>query len=328
MSHHVTHASVGSVPSAVACCIYPNHRVGWLHTLNRALTRSEAAKEIGIEATLLILAIAMHEDLQLYRVAPTFFFLELQRMLGMRSKTRLERARQQAIDSGWLVMLSSPLGDLAAARYWTVIPDRLNLSDELSPNESTQADTLGFQRGSAACVNPLQTECPILPQVELVQPSSVTQMADEPQAFPAPSAEASDCATFADSARAPEAEVAEPIWQNLAELGASILNQTQDVRQVASKFRHYNSIPMNPVTKAQALALYAAYPQPENADTATSDATREMQALHRALAKTTFAELMPILIRFAALQTRPGADPKLTPPLVTWFDEERWRNVG
>jgi hypothetical protein len=327
MAHTVTHASMGNATSAPALAAYPSNRIGWLHALNRALARAEAAREIGLEAMLLVLAIAMEEDSRQYRVPATFFFLELQRMLGIRSRARLEQARQKAIDAGWLIFLPGPLGDLAAARYWTVIPDRLNLSEGLPQDASLAAEEIGFRRGDAACLNELQQERATLPGASEVQTPSFQQISDEPQISPVANADSSRSVTATRTHNVPEKELSVPVPPNLAEPQTTSPEETQEARGSVSKFRNYNSIAMNPVTRAQALALYAAYPQPANSDNDTTDATCDMQAIHRALAKSTFAQLIPIVKRFAILQHRPGEDPNLTPPLVTWFDEERWRDA-
>lgn len=327
MPQTVTHASVGNAPSASVPNFYPRNRTGWLHTLNCALVRAEAAREIGLEATLLILAIAMEEDSQQYRAPAKFFFHELQRMLGIRSRARLERARQKAIDSGWLIFLPGPLEDLAAACYWTAIPDRLNLTDGLPQDASLMAEKIGSRRGGAACLNDLQQEHATSPQFSEVQNPSFPDIADELQISRVANAESSRRVAATRTPKVAETDVSVPVLFNLAEPQKTSPEQTQEVRGSVSKFRNYNSIAMNPVTKAQALALYAAYPRSANSDNDTTDATRDMQAIHRALAKSTFAQLMPIVKRFATAQNRPGEIPKLTPQLVTWFDEERWRDA-
>jgi hypothetical protein len=327
MAHNVTRPSIGTASPAPALAAYSSNRTGWLHTLNRALTRSEAAREIGLEAMLLILGIAMEEDSQQYRVPATFFILELQRMLGIRSRARLERARQKAIDSGWLIFLPGPLGDLAAGRYWTAIPDRLNLSEGLPQDASLAAEEIGFRRGDAACLDELQQERAALPHDSEVQTPRFPHRSDEPQISPVANVDSSRSVTPTRTPKVAEPELSVPVLPNLAEPHTTCPEQTQETRGSVSKFRNYNSIAMNPVAKAQALALYAAYPQPANSDTDTTDATRDMQAIHRALAKMTFAQLMPVVKRFAMQQNRPGADPRLPPSLVTWFDEERWRDA-
>jgi hypothetical protein len=122
-------------------------------------------------------------------------------------------------------------------------------------------------------------------------------------------------------------ESSEPIQPNLVEPESTISNPTPQDR-VNARFRNYLSLAMNPVTRAQALSLYATYPQSVNADIDSMDATREMQAIHRALAKITYAQLMPVVKRFATLQNQPGNDPKLIPPLIRWFDGECWHDVN
>jgi hypothetical protein len=117
-------------PAAVpVSLIYPANRVGWMHQFYSLLNRAEVARQIGRDAMLLILAIAVQEDALKYCSAPIFFDSELQRLTGIRSLKHLDRIRQKAIDAGWLVVARSPDGDPMVAQYWTLIPKRLNVFD-------------------------------------------------------------------------------------------------------------------------------------------------------------------------------------------------------
>jgi hypothetical protein len=81
---------------------YPKNRVGWLHAFCLLLARAEVAREIGRDAALLILIIAIQEDVQQYQTAPIYFDAELQRATGIRSQKQLDRVRQKAVAAGWL----------------------------------------------------------------------------------------------------------------------------------------------------------------------------------------------------------------------------------
>jgi hypothetical protein len=327
MEYTATHASTRNATSPPALPHYPGNRTGWLHTFNRALIRAEAAREIGIEAMLLILAIAMQEDLQQYRVPPAFFFHELQRMLGIRSKAQLERARQQAIDAGWLVMLPGPLSDLAAARYWTVIPVRLNLSDDAPHDVTLAAAEMNLRRGAAGCLDELQPACPTLPLIPERQLPNSPLVVDVPLSSSASNSGSTRSVTAAGTAGASETKVSQPILSNVIAPESKMPDLIQEARGPNWKFRNYLSLDINQHTRAQAMDLYAAYPRVADSETEATDALKDMQAIHRALSKITYAELIPIVRRFATFQNRRGADPKLIPPLVKWFDEGRWQQV-
>ncbi|MDB5385976.1 MAG: hypothetical protein JWM11_1622, partial [Planctomycetaceae bacterium] len=80
-------------------------------------------------------------------------------------------------------------------------------------------------------------------------------------------------------------------------------------------------------TNGLALDLYLAYPKYSAGDAQQTDATKSIQAIHRALKKITYAQLILLVRRFAAIQNRPGLDRSKTTPLVSWFDEEQWRKI-
>jgi len=325
MQQTSTHGSQGIATSAPESPRYPSNRTGWLHTLTGILTRTEAAREIGIEAMLLILAIAVQEDSQQYGVPPTLFFGELQRILGIRSRARLERARQKAIDAGWLVFIPGPRGDLAAARYWTVIPERLNLFESVPQAATLSPEQAGDRRGDPACLDERQLERSTCPTIAEVQPPNSPPVADAPPVKSAPAEDSSPSVAAPITPGVPVTGLSRPVLPEHAEPESKITAPSKAARNPGSKFQFYDSIPMNPTTRAQALTLYLAYPRHADSETESTDATSDLQAIHRALAKITFAELLPILKRFADLHSRPGHDPKLTPPLVTWFDQEHWQ---
>ncbi|MDB5384588.1 MAG: hypothetical protein JWM11_234 [Planctomycetaceae bacterium] len=79
-------------------------------------------------------------------------------------------------------------------------------------------------------------------------------------------------------------------------------------------------------TNGLALDLYLAYPKYSDVDARQTDATGRFRR-SIALAKVTYTQLILSTRRFAAIQNRPGQDRIKTPPLVTWFDEEQWRNI-
>jgi hypothetical protein len=184
---------------------------------------------------------------------------------------------------------------------------------------------MGFRRGDAACLNEQQQVCPTLPQIPAVQTPSCASLLVEPQTSPVGNLDTPHSVIASGTLSVPETKLSPPVIPKVTDPGSRIPDQPQAARDPFAKFRNYTAIPMNTNSRAQARDLYAAYPHPPNSDTETTDVLPEMQAIHRALAKITYAELIPIVKRFAAWQIRLGAGPKLTPPLVKWFDEEHWK---
>jgi hypothetical protein len=115
--------------------------MGWLHSIGLLLARAEVAREIGRDATLLILIIAIQEDVQQYQTAPIYFDAELQRATGIRSQKQLDRVRQKAVAAGWLYVDRDAAGDSSVARYWTVIPNRLNVFQDPTGHRVVPATT-------------------------------------------------------------------------------------------------------------------------------------------------------------------------------------------
>ena len=340
--------------------VYPQHRAGWLHTLSVILTRAEAAREIGTDAVLLILTIAIQEAAQQCHGPPRFFDAELQRMLGLRSRGRLDKARQKAIDAGWLVFIAGPDGDRSASRYWTVIPTRLNLSDDVLVDEPATPEAISSNCGNAGCLDEMHLErLTVPPSTEIPQPNlsnvmvepqaSASSILDQARSFCARSTEeppirsAADLGeqqirhgSTADQSReiqaagrtlAPETGFAAPSLSNLAVPKANVIEQTRVTRGTVSNPYIDPAVLAGGTTNGLALDLYLAYPKYSDRDAQQTDATKSIQAIHRALMKITYAQLILLVRRFAAIQNRSGQDRTKTPPLVCWFDEEQWRKI-
>jgi hypothetical protein len=79
------------------------------------------AQELGSEAVLLLMHVALVEDAKSYRSAVTFFNEQLMPLIGVNSHKALIRERTKAVNAGWLHY--EPGGKGFAGRYWVTIPD-------------------------------------------------------------------------------------------------------------------------------------------------------------------------------------------------------------
>jgi hypothetical protein len=100
---------------------YPERESFFAHRFVRLLTKTAAAQELGPEVAWLLTVVAHQEDAKRYSSAVTYWNEQLMPLCGFRSKGRLIRARQAAVDSGWLHYESG--GRNQAGRYWCLIPD-------------------------------------------------------------------------------------------------------------------------------------------------------------------------------------------------------------
>lgn len=95
----------------------------WAIQVTKALLDCEAALTIGEKAVLLVIAIAATEDKVRYAKPVTFHNEPLARKIGLKKWRSLNRARQAAIDAGWLEYIAPPNGSSSPGSYRTLIPD-------------------------------------------------------------------------------------------------------------------------------------------------------------------------------------------------------------
>jgi len=100
---------------------YPKREPFFAHRFVRLLTKTAAAQELGPEVAWLLTVVAHQEDAKRYSGAVTYWNEQLMPLCGFRSKGRLNRARQAAIDASWLHYESG--GKNQAGRYWCLIPE-------------------------------------------------------------------------------------------------------------------------------------------------------------------------------------------------------------
>jgi hypothetical protein len=112
----------------------------------RLLTKSATAQELGPEVAWLLAVIAHQEDAKRYCGAVTYWNEQLMPLCGFRSKGRLTRARQRAVDAGWLHYEAG--GRTQAGRYWCLVPSAYEqlpdgTCDESDPVHNRTANASG-----------------------------------------------------------------------------------------------------------------------------------------------------------------------------------------
>ena len=139
---------------------YPKRESFHAMRVIRKMAKSCAAQEIGPTACLLVVLVAVCEDVKRYTGPVTYFNDQLKPIMGIHKWETLARARQRAVDAGWLYYEAAPNGSRLAGKYWTTIPEWLSRLDD-SPideheacpqngDDTPKADTKnGYARGEA-----------------------------------------------------------------------------------------------------------------------------------------------------------------------------------
>ena len=83
---------------------YPKDRSRQFFALKfcKLLSKTAIANEIGSDATLLLMVVALKEDSKEYTDAPNYWNQQIMPLCGIRSPKRLVAARKKAIQAGWL----------------------------------------------------------------------------------------------------------------------------------------------------------------------------------------------------------------------------------
>jgi hypothetical protein len=108
--------------------IYPNKDSHYAHRTIRLIHKASVAAEIGRDAFCLITVIVHTEDAARYRGPVNFYNSQLMETLGFKKWDSFDRARRQAIDSGWLVYEGD--GKRSPGRYFVTIPDGYGMIDD------------------------------------------------------------------------------------------------------------------------------------------------------------------------------------------------------
>jgi hypothetical protein len=333
---------------------YPANRLGWMHQFCSLLNRAEVARQIGRDAMLLILAIAVQEDALKYCSAPIFFDSELQRLTGIRSLKHLDRIRQKAIDAGWLVVARSSDGDPMVAQYWTLIPKRLNVFDdsanvgaisattetphrpEVYGNDSNVGQAVAsqvcnVQEGVASgesgptadrCSSEALRPC-VGPPADAELEARVGSAGASPSHFPGNvnlSTPAAESLNHKPAVNMPAVTV---LAATRRDPGISVVAPVAVVAQTSCP-----SIALSTVLKR--LSEYPALIRQQAGDLLTAypsirDLEQGLLSICRALEKIPYSQLLPLVNRYSVARNRPGQDLRLTPSAAKWFDEERWR---
>lgn len=113
---------------------YPERPKFFAHRFCRLLIKSCAAQEIGAEGCWLLTVIAHTEDAKHYKGPVTFWNEQLMPLCAFGSRATLTRARNKAIESGWLHYEAGTKGK--AGKYWVLVPGDLEDLDDLPTDEN------------------------------------------------------------------------------------------------------------------------------------------------------------------------------------------------
>jgi len=118
---------------------YPKRQSHFAHKAIRLLGKTCAAQEIGPEACWLVTVIAHTEDAKRYRGPVTFYNEQLMPIAGFGGRARLVRARQKAMEAGWLHYEEG--GKRRPGRYWILIPPNVADLPDGPIDESTEGSS-------------------------------------------------------------------------------------------------------------------------------------------------------------------------------------------
>lgn len=147
---------------------YPKRESHFAHKFCRLVMKSCVATELGQDVALLLMGIAMVEDSKRYSGAVSYYNEQLAPVLGFANVKALQRARERAVDAGWLTYIAGARG--RPARYWVNIPAESSAIDDAgmgSEVEELRTDTRQktTRNTSTECpqsVLNLSTECPTI----------------------------------------------------------------------------------------------------------------------------------------------------------------------
>lgn len=120
---------------------YPRRPQYFAHRYCRLLTKCCAAMEIGPTAALLCMTIAMLEDSKRYTGPVTFYNEQLMPLIGVATWDALHRARDLALQHGWLVYQPGNRGKRRPGRYWVAIPADVDTLNDSACDESQYPET-------------------------------------------------------------------------------------------------------------------------------------------------------------------------------------------
>ncbi len=119
---------------------YPERESHFAHTTFRLMSKVCAAQDIGSDAMLLVAVILHQEDAKWYKSAVTFYNGQLAPILGFTNWNRLNKARQSAVDAGWLHY--EPGGKRKPGIYWGMIPQHAADVDDSPIDEGSPSTSI------------------------------------------------------------------------------------------------------------------------------------------------------------------------------------------
>lgn len=129
---------------------YPKREPYFAHRFTRLLFKACAAQDIGHHACLLLVHIAHTEDAAHYTGPIRFWNSQLMDTMGFTSPKQLARARETAMERGWLHY--DRQHDRSVGQYWVAIPKQfLGVTDSMiEPIHSEFAHEKGMEAGTQA----------------------------------------------------------------------------------------------------------------------------------------------------------------------------------
>lgn len=127
---------------------YPKREAYFAHRFIRVLTKSCVTMDIGRDACLLLVYIAMQEDAARYRYPIKFWNSTLMQLMGFTSPKQLNSVRQKAVDAGWLAYFRDGTRDVG--RYFVTIPPEFQDVDDrpiYSPEGTNNGTNSGKNQG-------------------------------------------------------------------------------------------------------------------------------------------------------------------------------------
>jgi hypothetical protein len=191
---------------------YPKRENFHAFRVLRALSHSADAPELGPTACWLVTIVVIREDQLRYEQAPQFYNQHLMTTMGMSCAKQLDRARDKAVERGWLHY--ERCHNRAMGRYWSKIP-RAEQEHEEPPHADNQGSTTAnvstlcpdsVPKVSRECPDsfPKSVPIPSQPSVALLPVAySPSQLATEQQGAVAPAAGAAPLSLSSESAPAP-----------------------------------------------------------------------------------------------------------------------------
>jgi hypothetical protein len=126
---------------------YPKRETHFAHKTFRLMHKASVAAEIGRDAFCIVAVVLHTEDAARYRGPVRFYNSQLMETLGFAKWESFAKARQRAIDSGWLVYAGD--GKRSAGQYFVTVPtgygDICDSPIEESPPESYPQN--GYKQG-------------------------------------------------------------------------------------------------------------------------------------------------------------------------------------